>query len=415
MSTRIPSVVMAAGLAAAVSGAAIAQSDRRGFVQVRPLESSEAQPEARSEVRIFMRGEQSVNGDTIVFEYDNGEMRATINGKKVPPDRIRKEGSTVIVLDDEGNEAARFSFAAGGGGGRLWVPSGDDPIRLSPPGRGRLLIEREGDANQFVPSPDEVTPPVMIGITMSELPDEVRQHLGLGEGEGFRIDRVMKGLPGEKAGLKEADVVVAIDGRRPATMQGLREALMDRKPGDKVELTIMRQGAKQVVRVELAAWDADALGQAPAPQTFEFAFPEGQFERFDRPGDWEEQFSQAFEQAMKSLKHHNIPEEAQRAIEEAFKGAFKDFDGQRWEFRMDDDHRFLFGDRPGQLFVVPHDPPAPPGVSPGRDATPGHPPARAEIDALREEIRRVTEEREKLSKELAEIKGMLKELLNKKQ
>lgn len=408
MNARIQGIVMAAGLAAAVCGAAVAQSERRGFVQVRPLETTDAQPEVRSDVRIFMRGEQSVNGDTIVFEYENGQMRATINGEQVPPERIRKEGSAVVILDDDGQEIARFSFSTPGDGMRLWVQPGDDTIRLAPPGSGRFFIERDDRAMPFAPGPDEVTPPVMIGITMSELPDDVRQHLGLEEGEGFRIDRVMENLPGDKAGLKEADVVIAIDGKRPATMQGLRDALMDRKPGDTVELTIMRQGEKQVVRVELAAWDPEALGQAPMPRTFEFDIPEGQFEWRD---EWDEQISEAIERAMKSLKHHDIPEEARRAIEEAFRGAFRDFDGGRWRLRMDDDHRFLFGDRPGQLFVVPHDPPAPPGHESG----PGQPAPRGEIDALRDELKRLTEEREKLEQELAEIKSMLKELLSKKQ
>jgi S1-C subfamily serine protease len=63
----------------------------------------------------------------------------------------------------------------------------------------------------------------------------------------------MPGAPGERAGLRPGDVVVAIDGEQVADRAGLYRAVSRRTPGTPVVLTVMR-GDRQVA-VEVSSGD----------------------------------------------------------------------------------------------------------------------------------------------------------------
>ena len=68
---------------------------------------------------------------------------------------------------------------------------------------------------------------------------------------GARIDRVLDDSPAEKAGLKEGDVVVAF---RDQTIRGpasLTKQIQTAKPGDKVPLSVIRDGKRETVTVEM--------------------------------------------------------------------------------------------------------------------------------------------------------------------
>jgi S1-C subfamily serine protease len=67
------------------------------------------------------------------------------------------------------------------------------------------------------------------------------------------IAGVMPGAPGERAGLRPGDVVMAIDGEQVADRAGLYRAVSRRTPGTPVVLTVMR-GDRQVA-VEVSSGD----------------------------------------------------------------------------------------------------------------------------------------------------------------
>ena len=73
--------------------------------------------------------------------------------------------------------------------------------------------------------------------------------------DGVVIDTVVDGSPADKAGLREGDVIVAIDGDEvyPWT---LAEAIQAHKPGDTITITIERDDSEPVdKRVTLGAGD----------------------------------------------------------------------------------------------------------------------------------------------------------------
>lgn len=82
-----------------------------------------------------------------------------------------------------------------------------------------------------------------LGVNLGEETD-------LSEG-GARIESVIPESPAEAAGLREGDVVVAfrdVPIRGPA---GLTKQIRASKPGDEVEMTVVRDGKRQTVKVEL--------------------------------------------------------------------------------------------------------------------------------------------------------------------
>ncbi len=52
------------------------------------------------------------------------------------------------------------------------------------------------------------------GVTVQEVTPELAQSLGLASARGALVNEVIKGSPAEKAGVKQGDVIVAIDGQR---------------------------------------------------------------------------------------------------------------------------------------------------------------------------------------------------------
>jgi hypothetical protein len=76
--------------------------------------------------------------------------------------------------------------------------------------------------------------------------------------EGACITAIEGGTPAEKAGLKEGDVIIAMDGEAIKSGEDLAEAIGDHKPGDEVKFTFYRGKEKKTANITLAAKKEDA-------------------------------------------------------------------------------------------------------------------------------------------------------------
>jgi S1-C subfamily serine protease len=89
------------------------------------------------------------------------------------------------------------------------------------------------------------------GFDVADVPQELRQRLGLGEGEGALITRVYPGGPAEGAGLQAGDVIAEVD--RSPVAGGLDAEEKLRRAGEKTLLLVQREEASffaAVKRVE---------------------------------------------------------------------------------------------------------------------------------------------------------------------
>jgi S1-C subfamily serine protease len=70
---------------------------------------------------------------------------------------------------------------------------------------------------------------------------------------GVRLAGVSPGSPAAEAGLREGDVIVAFDDTEVTDLQGYSDLLYARKPGDAVQVTVMRGAERLTVKVTLRA------------------------------------------------------------------------------------------------------------------------------------------------------------------
>jgi S1-C subfamily serine protease len=113
-----------------------------------------------------------------------------------------------------------------------------------------------------------------LGISGQAVSPDVAETYNLPVQKGVLVESVTNGSGADKAGLQGGetqvvvagetyvlggDIIVAFDGRQISSIEQLREAIAERKPGDKVKLAIYRDAKKTGVTVTLGR-------QPPSPQ-----------------------------------------------------------------------------------------------------------------------------------------------------
>jgi len=92
----------------------------------------------------------------------------------------------------------------------------------------------------------EVTRP-WIGVMIQELTPELAEEFKVKE--GVLIGDVMPDTPAQKAGIKRGDVVTAVDEKEVKTPSELRHQILNKKVGQKVMITLIRDEVKKSITV----------------------------------------------------------------------------------------------------------------------------------------------------------------------
>lgn len=74
--------------------------------------------------------------------------------------------------------------------------------------------------------------------------------------KGAKVVSVNEATAAEKAGLKQHDIITKVDGQVIETPAALSTALRDKKPGDQVEITYLRDGEEATTTATLTPWEA---------------------------------------------------------------------------------------------------------------------------------------------------------------
>jgi S1-C subfamily serine protease len=95
-----------------------------------------------------------------------------------------------------------------------------------------------------------------LGVASVSVTRPIAQRLGLAVNSGALVTEVVPGAPAASAGVREGDVIVAIDQDPVRSTRDLAVMLSRRKVGDQVGVTLIGEGGRRVVRVTLGSTPA---------------------------------------------------------------------------------------------------------------------------------------------------------------
>ncbi|MEQ8470598.1 MAG: Do family serine endopeptidase [Marinoscillum sp.] len=91
----------------------------------------------------------------------------------------------------------------------------------------------------------------LLGIQIRDVTSQLADQENLNVLKGVFVARVNEGTSADEAGLKDKDVIIAIDGKKVSNVAQLQEQVALNRPGDKIDVTFIRDGKTQTVKATL--------------------------------------------------------------------------------------------------------------------------------------------------------------------
>lgn len=88
-----------------------------------------------------------------------------------------------------------------------------------------------------------------MGVRFEAVRPSLMRRTGLPDLNGVAVEEVLPDSPADKAGLRTGDVIRRFGNRPVRSTQDLLEAIMSRKPGDKVSIVVWREGKEVTLSV----------------------------------------------------------------------------------------------------------------------------------------------------------------------
>ena len=291
VSEVMPSVVAVVGLKKPATGSGVIVSED-GLI----LTAGHVTEAAGEELTIYFPDGRSVKGKSLGFNLsrDAGLAQITEEGKwpyvkmgdsekaelgdwvvamghpggfdlhRSPPIRLGR----LVSLGEMGMLGTDCTLVGGDSGGPLFNLDGEVigihssiggslaenrhvPSAVFRKGWDRLLAgERWGNLGMMATGIDPDRP--MLGVQMSE------------EESRVVISGLLPNSPAMRSGLREGDIILEVDNMKSEQMSEVVDYVSSRKPGDKVELLVLRGGDERKFSVELARWEdlAGEMGRA---------------------------------------------------------------------------------------------------------------------------------------------------------
>ncbi len=136
----------------------------------------------------------------------------------------------------------------------------DDAARVNAPGIARIVLLAERIAREVGDRDARLTfTPTVASSTPRNSPERSGPQPYLGsvpdmaaaERPGLRLTGVTPGSPADRAGLKAGDIVVSLGGVQVVDLTSYSNALYARKPGDEVDIVVMRGTERVTLHVTL--------------------------------------------------------------------------------------------------------------------------------------------------------------------
>ena len=150
-----------------------------------------------------------------------------------------EDGQVIIVtIDDDGNRKVE----------KLHLDNLDGEHRI------KIHVDSKGDYAKILSLTSEGSG-AFLGVTLSEVDDDVADDAGMRKPAGVLIATVHDDTAADEAGLEAGDIILRLDGDKMSASGELSEAIGDHEPGDEVKLVIFRDGKKKTVKATLGERD----------------------------------------------------------------------------------------------------------------------------------------------------------------
>lgn len=98
-----------------------------------------------------------------------------------------------------------------------------------------------------------------LGVVIQDIDEELAKSFGLKKTKGVLVAEVSEGSPAEKAGLKQGDIILRLNGKKVDDMGELRNKIALTSPGTKVEMEVLRENKHKTLQV--------TIGEQPVGKT----------------------------------------------------------------------------------------------------------------------------------------------------
>jgi serine protease Do len=104
---------------------------------------------------------------------------------------------------------------------------------------------------------------VWLGVEVQKLSDQLAEYFKVKDGEGVLVATVIEASPAAKAGIKAGDIITKIGDEEVENRADLLETICDKKAGDEVSVTYLRDGQKREAKVVLAQMPEEYMSKGP--------------------------------------------------------------------------------------------------------------------------------------------------------
>lgn len=101
-----------------------------------------------------------------------------------------------------------------------------------------------------------------LGVQIQPVSEDIAESLGLSEAAGALVVEPQAGSPGEKAGIKEGDVVTALNGDTIESPRDLARKVAAIEPGTEADVTIWRGGKPMDIKLTIGTLPSDQQASA---------------------------------------------------------------------------------------------------------------------------------------------------------
>jgi serine protease Do len=104
-----------------------------------------------------------------------------------------------------------------------------------------------------------------LGVQIQDVTDDIKEYYSLPSTKGALVARVFEGDPADRAGIKQGDVIVEVDGKQVADSRDLTRMVADIPVDKKTPIVVIRDGKRARVSVTIARRDDDVVESPSAP------------------------------------------------------------------------------------------------------------------------------------------------------